>query len=106
MCSQSKGHGTARAMEKPPAHLENNFSEFLLPGELLKEVIIVFNSKAHAFKEEHSYVFQDKGNVLPILEAVGEEGHGALDAGLPSLPGHIGSGSHLAVFQGLHLPMG
>ncbi|EPJ32160.1 hypothetical protein CP061683_2665, partial [Chlamydia psittaci 06-1683] len=54
-------------MEKPPAHLENNFSEFLLPGELLKEVVIVFNSKAHAFKEEHSYVFQDKGNVLPIL---------------------------------------
>ena len=82
-------------MEKPAAHLEDSFSEFLLPRELLKEVVVVFNSKAHAFKEEHSYVLQDKGNVLPILEAVGEEGHGALDAGLPSLPGHRGSGTTL-----------
>ena len=88
------------------AHLEFNFSERLLPTELLKDVVIVFQFKVHTLKEEHSSVLRDKGNVLLVLQAAGEEGHSVLDAGLPSLPAHRGSSSHLSVFQGLHLLMG
>ena len=106
VCGHCKGHETARATEKPTAHLENNFSEFLFPTDLLQEVVVVSDFQGHSLKEEHSYVLQDKGNVLPTFQAAGEEGHGVLDAALPSLPGHRGSGSHLTVFQGLHLLMG
>ena len=93
-------------MEKPAAHLEDSFSEFLLPGELLKEVVIEFHVEGHSIDVEHSNVLEDNGNVLPILQAAREQGHSALDASLRCLPGHRGSCGHLAALERLQLPMG
>lgn len=79
--------------------------EVLLPRQHLQEFIIEFHLHLCAFDEEHPQVPQDEGNVLPLPQAVRDEGRGASDAALHLLPGHGGSCSHLSKFEGFQLLM-
>lgn len=92
-----------RPWRSQTAHLKPSYCQVLRPRHPLQKGAKILHFYPPVFDEEHSYVPQDKGDVLPLPQAVGQEGSGALDAGLRLQPGHRGCRGHLGVCEGLHL---
>lgn len=112
---QDHHFGLARAIQTPlldcpeqnkPPHLQNCVPKVLLPTQHLQDVLVEFHFHPGAFDKERAQVPQDEGDVLPLPQALGHEGHGASDAALSFLTGHAGVRRHLGTSQGLQLLVG
>lgn len=112
---QDRPFGLARAIwtkvsdcpeQNKAPHLQNGILKVLLATQHLQDIVVEFHLHPGAFYEEHAQVPQDEGDVLPLPQALGDEGHGASHAALSFLPGHAGVRRHLGTSQGLQLLVG